>query len=186
MRTYGVFALMSVAVMLCMSFSSGCSKPLSRAEIGHAQPVSDLPGVNNLSRDGSFYFAAQPSRETLEAAAGQGVRVVVNLRTADEMQIGVGFDEPATARALGIRYVEIPIAPNTFSAQDADQLHRVLETTSDPVLIHCGTSNRVGALWALYLARHRGVTIEEAIERGRRAGLRSDALAETVRREATR
>ena len=182
----GVLWGAAIAGLMCMTMSPGCSRALNRAEIGTAESSVDLPGVNNLSRDGSFYFSGQPSRETLDAAAGRGVRVVVNLRSGDEMQSGVDFDEAATAQALGMRYVSIPITPTSFGAADADRLHEVLQSTPDPVLIHCATSNRTGALWAMYLNRHRGLSIDDALERGRHAGLRSEQLADTVRREARR
>lgn len=182
-RRIGIPAALGISMMSFTPF--GCSKPLSRASVGVAEPARDLPGVANLSRDGAVYFAGQPSAETLKAAADEGVRVVINLRTADEMQTSVDFDEAATARSLGLTYVTIPVTPATFSAADADQLHDVFEDTSGPVLLHCGSANRVGALWALYLTRHRGMSIDEALERGRKAGMRSADLAERVRREAS-
>jgi len=167
---------------LILMVSGACSTPVSRAGIGYAESSRDLPGVTNLSRDGMIYFAGQPSRQTLEAASQRGVKTIVNLRTADEMRSGVDFDEGETVQQLGMKYVNIPVTPESFAPADADRLHEVLGHTTDPVLIHCGSSNRVGALWAMYLHRRRGLTVDEAIERGRRAGLKSDQLTESIRK----
>ena len=41
-----------------------------------------------------------------------------------------------------------------------------------PILLHCESSNRVGAMWALYRAS-KGVPNEIAIEEGRQVGLKT-------------
>ena len=41
------------------------------------------------------------------------------------------------------------------------------------VYLHCASSNRVGASWALYQAQRKGVPAEDAIEMGKAAGLTS-------------
>ncbi len=50
-----------------------------------------------------------------------------------------------------------------------------------PVLLHCGSSDRVGAVWAAIRVR-AGQTLEEAEAAGRAAGLRSPANWEAVLR----
>jgi len=46
----------------------------------------------------------------------------------------------------------------------------VEESTYFPLLIHCGSANRVGAIWVLYLV-HRGIPISIAVEEGRTIGM---------------
>ena len=137
-----------------------------------------------------MFFGGQPTAEALRAAPGHGVSTVVNLRTAREMTEQVGFDEPALVERLGLEYIHLPVTRATFSARSADELAGILTRLqagqaaaggNAGVLIHCASSNRVGALWALYLARHHDLPLEDAIERGRRAGLRSAAAARMVR-----
>lgn len=161
-----------------------CAKPLNRAEISEAQPVSDWEGLNKLYHAGKIYFGGQPTEGAIRSAPEHGIKVVVNLRSNEEME-GVDFDEAKLVEALGMRYVSIPITPPTFDAPDADRLKEVLTETPGPVLIHCKSSNRVGALWALYLARHRGVAVDDAIRYGQSAGLRSHGLEESIRKLAT-
>ena len=55
------------------------------------------------------------------------------------------------------------------------------DPTAAPVLLHCASSNRVGAVWAVVQAR-KGKSLEEAEAAGREAGLRSSPMAAAVRR----
>ena len=49
----------------------------------------------------------------------------------------------------------------------------VVDATYFPLIIHCGSANRVGAMWTLYLA-HQGIPISIAVEEGRTIGMRPD------------
>ena len=148
-----------------------------------ARPVPAWPGTPNMSRAGRVWFAGQPGPEGLRAAAAEGVGLVVNLRQAQEMH-SLPFDEPALVKQLGMRYENIPIIPESFCCADVERFARLLESTGGPVLVHCGSSNRVGGLWAAYAARHRSVALEAALLAGRKAGLRGDSMVEAVRRVA--
>ncbi len=162
---------------------SGCSRSLHEATFTTAAPVTDWGGVKNLSHDSGLYFGGQPTAEAFGTAQEMGVKVVVNLRSDHEMA-AMDFDEAALVERLGMKYVAIPITSESFGPADTDALKEVLGKTSGPVLIHCASSNRVGALWAMYLHRHRGVALDDALARGRQAGLRSEALVETIRKTA--
>jgi len=168
---------------------AGCAEqpqPLSDAQIHAAQPVTGWPGFNNISRDGKFYFAGQPSEAALRQATERGIKVVVNLRTDAEMadRDKVAFDEVAALRDMGVSYVSIPVLPTTFGASDAKKLDEVLRNTTGPVLLHCSSSNRVGALWGLYLHQIRGVALPEAIELAHSAGLTKPEDLELLKRTA--
>jgi protein tyrosine phosphatase (PTP) superfamily phosphohydrolase (DUF442 family) len=84
---------------------------------------------------------------------------------------------------LGMKYVLIPIAsPSDLTLEKAKELSAVLnDKTAYPVLIHCGTSNRVGALYALheYLEKNLPEAKVQAI--GTKAGLTSPALRERIK-----
>ncbi len=162
---------------------SGCSRSLHEASFTTATPVADWGGVKNLSHDSGVYFGGQPTADAFGTAQKMGVKVVDKLRSDPEIA-AMDFDEAALVEQLGMKYVAIPITSETFGPADTDALKEVLSGTSGPVLIHCGSSNRVGALWAMYLHRHRGVALDDAIALGRKAGLRSDGLVETIRKTA--
>lgn len=121
--------------------------------------------------EADLYSAGQPSVEELAQAAARGIRTVINLRVPEE---SVAFDERAEVQRLGIGYVSLPIA----GAQDLGRA--TIETFSrelqqarreGPVLIHCGSGNRVGAAIALQRGWIEGLNANDALAAGRSAGL---------------
>lgn len=173
-----IFALLLITL-------GACAAPrLSTVAVEEAAPQQGWEGVNNLFRDSLFYFGGQPDEAAFERLADEAsLTTVINLRRPQELE-RLDFDEPALVEELGLRYVNIPITPDAFSADDVDRLAEVLAQTEGPVLLHCGSSNRVGGMWAAYLARHRGIDLDEAIRLGKTAGLRRDTMIEAVRRVA--
>ena len=179
-----VLSITKLAVITIIAIAlSGCSRSLHEASFTTATPVTDWGGVKNLSHDGGVFFGGQPTADAFGTAQKMGVKVVVNLRSDQEMA-AMDFDEAELVERLGMKYEAIPFTPKTFGPADTDALKEVLRKTSGPVLIHCASSNRVGALWAMYLHRHRGVALGDAIALGRKAGLQSEGLVETIRETA--
>ncbi len=123
--------------------------------------------------DTGHYAGGQPTPGDLARLADDGVRTVINLRAPDE---AVEFDEAAEAARLGLRYVTIPIADaGDLERARVVEFGRELDAAREAggVLIHCASSNRVGAMVALDEAINRGGPLDAALERGRAAGLAS-------------
>jgi len=55
------------------------------------------------------------------------------------------------------------------------------DPASGPVLLHCAAANRAGGVLAVIEAKN-GKSLEQAIEEGKKAGLKSDAMVEAVKR----
>ncbi len=173
-------ALLLITLTACESRNDATVATASEGAVR----LDDWAGINNLFQDGRMYFGGQPDEASLARLAGEaGVKTIVNIRFPEEMS-RVSFDEQAVVDSLGLRYVTIPVSPASFSQEDVDRFAEVLSETDEPVLLHCASSNRVGGMWAAYLAMHRGVSAGEAIELGRSAGLRSDGMVAAVRRVA--
>lgn len=136
-------------------------------------------GIRNASNpEEGVLFSGQPDEAQLGALAEAGYRSILDLRTAEEDR---GFDEPATARALGLSYLSLPVSGNTL--QDPGIVKRFIQAFRDaerPVLVHCASSNRVGALYYAYLVKEKELPQQEALERARGYGLRSPALVEAI------
>ena len=69
-------------------------------------------------------------------------------------------------------YVPMPIGGDGINFENARALDELLAGFDEPVLLHCGSSNRVGALLALR-ASLAGADDEEALRIGLKAGLSS-------------
>jgi uncharacterized protein (TIGR01244 family) len=118
-----------------------------------------------------LHTGGQPTAEDLAAFSRQGVRTVIDLRTDKEDR---GFDEAVEVKRQGMRYVRLPIGgAGDLTAENATLLKQALDKSGDDVLLHCASGNRVGALLALMKAQHEDATPAEALEFGKRAGLKS-------------
>lgn len=123
------------------------------------------------------WTGGQPSAEQLQQVQAAGIKAVINLCPNGEC----GWDEKAVVEAQGLHYATVPVsAACDLSEEAARRFHDLLESAPKPVLIHCASGNRVGALYALkafYVQKH---TPDAAIAVGRAAGLAS--LEATVRK----
>lgn len=113
----------------------------------------------------------QPTPEQLEEMKQAGYQIIVNLRPAAE--IGDDWDEAKAVGSLGMTYVSIPVAGGAGLTDEAvERLHEIVDEPGNrPLVVHCASGNRVGALFALVAARKQGKSVQEAIEIGRQAGL---------------
>lgn len=112
--------------------------------------------------------AGQPDEEMLDIFAENGYAAVIDLRGRNEDR---GFDEAQVVKELGMTYVELPIeGRDAVNFENAAKLTEILSQYDAPVLVHCGSGNRVGALLALGKVQD-GVSEEEALEYGRSGGL---------------
>ncbi len=125
-----------------------------------AEPAA-LPTIGYVS-------TGQPDPATLRVIKEAGYVAVIDLRTAGEPR---GYDEAATAADLGLDYRSLPIgSPDDLTYENAAELDGILAAYDGPVLLHCASGNRVGALFALS-AKANGATDAEALARGKAAGL---------------
>ena len=121
------------------------------------RPAPPLPA----RRSGRFQHARG-------AAAAAGYSTVIDMRAAGEDR---GLDEPRVVAQLGMTYLSFPIASeDDISFEKAAALEKILQALPRPVLVHCASGNRVGALFALR-AKNLGAASEDALAIGKAAGL---------------
>jgi len=112
--------------------------------------------------------ARQPDQSALEQIDQAGYVAVIDLRGPEEDR---GIDERAAVEALGMSYIALPIlGAGDVTYENANELDRLLAQFDKPVLVHCGSGNRAGALLALR-AKLNGADDETALEAGRDTGL---------------
>jgi len=150
-------------------------EPISADEVegpiawGAAQKVTHLRHL---------WFADQPDAAGFEAARKAGVRVVVNLRPPSEMD----WDEKAEVEKLGMSYYNVPVAGPRFEKSAFERIEQLVDQHEEQqILIHCSSSNRVGGWLATHLVREHGMSIEDALVVGRRAGITKEDVAERAR-----
>jgi uncharacterized protein (TIGR01244 family) len=101
-----------------------------------------------------------------------GIEQVIDLSVDSETP---GFDEAAAMREAGIGYHNLPIhGAGDLTRDRVRQFDRLLrDAGAQPTLVHCASSNRVGAMIALRAALIDGKSTETALAEGRRWGLKS-------------
>ncbi|MES2304675.1 MAG: sulfur transferase domain-containing protein [Gemmatimonadota bacterium] len=134
--------------------------------------LNALAGATNASQPLPWLATAgQPSAEQFAAAREAGVQVVIDLRDPMEQR---PFDEPATLRALGIEYINIPVSSGALSTATLEKILAALRAhAGTPTILHCASANRVGGALLPYFILDEGMSEQDGIDAAMRVGLRS-------------
>lgn len=164
------FPALAFALVLSASVAAGCTLRPARAglpALAHAR--SPERGIVVAGR-----LAPADAARLREA----GVRHVIDLTPDAETP---GFDEAAAVAAAGLGYANLPLAGAAdLTYGNVRAFHALLGTAPRPVLVHCASGNRVGAMAALRAAWVEGRPLEESLAIGRAWGLAG--LEDEVRR----
>jgi uncharacterized protein (TIGR01244 family) len=142
-----------------------------------APTILDTAGLfqDRAARLGEDVFVTgQPTERALRELHQQGVTVVVNLRTPEEMTRNVKFDEPALVAELGMRYVFLPVRGTgeyPYSPETLARFAEAVRTANGKVLLHCTIAWRASHLWAAYLIKEVGLPVEAALANARAINL---------------
>lgn len=133
--------------------------------------TGDAPEVFSAT-DGAVTVSGQPDEQMLRGLAEEGYALVVNCRTAGEMT-AVDYAESALAKKLGMAYVEIPLGGNDgYEPADVAKLTETLKAHAGArALVHCASGGRATQLYIAHLATSEGLTVAEAQDRAREAGM---------------
>ena len=138
----------------------------------HAADLAQgLLGVKNISQPAiNRYGAGQPEPELFSAFAEAGVKHVINLRSPAETP---NINEAAIVTKAGMAYYNVPISEiSDLTRNNVALIDKLLHQIGDEsVLLHCASSNRVGAVMALRAAWLEGASADEAIAIGKTWGL---------------
>jgi uncharacterized protein (TIGR01244 family) len=127
-----------------------------------AARITDI--VNFRRIDASLDTAGQPSEEELAAAARDGIEVVINLALHDDPRYSLR-DEPATVKALGMRYIHLPVKFDAPTEQDLLAFFDAMDANAGKrILVHCAANKRVTAFLGLYRVIRQQWDRERAFE----------------------
>jgi protein tyrosine phosphatase (PTP) superfamily phosphohydrolase (DUF442 family) len=149
---------------------------LGLAGVAQADPVRQLQPYSccelaKVHVADNVLLASQPSPEGLKEAKTRGVRTVVNLRYANE----INWDQAAYTKQLGMEYYNIPFnSGQTLTDEVLNQVRRVLNGRKNSgLLLHCASANRVGAVWLVHRVLDGGIAYDQALAEAKAVGLRS-------------
>lgn len=138
------------------------------SSVGNADTSVSDKIINYQRRSPAIATGGSLSVGAMSALKQQGFKTVVDLRTPKE-----GIEkEQFRAAANDIEYVNLPVARAFPDAAMREQFKQLVENPANhPMLIHCGSANRVGMVWAAYQL-DQGVSFDAAAAEGRAIGMR--------------
>ena len=148
---------------------------------GIASAQDEAPqGVRNYTRvDATVACGGATPPEAMVDLKQLGFTAVINFRTSQEEGVNIEASQTAAADA-GLKYFHIPFrAPSPEVAEEF--LDIVADPSNQPVYIHCGSANRVGAMWFIKRVKQDGWNDARAMQEAETIGLRSEALKEFAR-----
>ena len=162
-----------VIVALSFSVTLAEDKPAKIEKPKKLEPAK-CGAVKQLHVLDDIFLAGQPSAADFAEFKKRGVKSVLNVRTKEE----IDFDEAKTLKDLGLSYHHIPIAgPNALTDENFDKIRKLLNTKEErPLLFHCASANRVGAVWLAHRVLDGGLTYDAALIEAKAVGLSAPAL----------
>jgi len=166
--------LKTFALSSALFFLAACSAP-NEPETPNTSAIIQFSIKNLANPEQSIFTGGQPSQEALTALAKAGVKHVINLRPVLEQEQSQDWNEAEMVKSLNMQYHSIPVAGTAgITLENATALADLLKTLEgEQTFLHCASSNRVGALTALYEGAANGVNTDEAIATGKRWGMSS-------------
>ena len=169
--------LAAVAACALALVPAAHAAPEAGAQAAAFQAEEGPEGVRNYTRvDATVACAGATPPEAMAVLRERGFNAVINFRTAGENGATVDAGQ-AAAEAAGLTYVHIPFRQPSPEIVETF-LAAVADPANQPVYIHCGSANRVGAMWLIKRVQQDGYSVEDALAEAEAIGLRSPALRE--------
>ncbi len=100
-----------------------------------------------------YAVSPQISPEHVAEIAAAGYTTVINNRPDGENPPELSAEElRAAVEAAGLRFVDNPFNPMTFSAAHVDAQRAAIDSDGGRVLAYCASGNRSSIAWALAMA----------------------------------
>ena len=137
----------------------------------------EIAGIRNYSRvDATVGCGGATDPSAMAGLKKEGFVSVINLRLANEEGANVEAGR-AAAQAAGLKYIHLPFNAATPDPKVIDSfLVAVADRSNQPVYIHCGSANRVGAVWMIKRALRDKWPVEKALVEAQAIGLNNPAL----------
>lgn len=137
---------------------------------GRKDTMQDIIGINDRYAVAKF----APAGDAIAKAADEGFKSIVNLRTPDEKQ-ELGPDaEGRIVEEQGLSYLHHPVSGDNLSDQVVDRFREKVEDMPGPVLVHCASGKRSGALVMMHLAIEQGLSGQQVIDKAAEMGFECD------------
>ena len=172
MKTLPLLITTSAGLALLVS----CSPTDSSTDAGNTESqavviqATELGSIEKIHQVGDIFLGGQPGADDFAKAKASGIKTIINLRHDDEVP---DLNEKEAAESAGLTYVNLPWnGPEELTDEVFDKSRELLKSSEKPVLLHCKSANRVGAVWLPYRVLDGGLTVEDALTEAKTVGLK--------------
>ena len=161
--------LAPAVLALSLSLLAACTQT-TPAKVAQLEPYT-CGSMQRLHTIDGIYLGSQPAQADLTQAKEAGIKTVVSLRHTAEVK---DWDEAAWVREQGLLWIQIPWnGPEQLTDEIFDRSRETLRSAEKPMLVHCGSGNRVGAVWIAFRVLDEGVALEAAVTEAKTIGLKT-------------
>ena len=174
----GTFEKMSlsrtVGKALAFLILLGATQAFAQEKKNDSPPVKEakLGDTRNVHQCGDLFLAGQFGPSDIEKIKAAGIQRIISLRTDGE----IDWDQKSALDDAGLEFFVLPFRdPNDLNDGVFDEARKLLGQTDKPTLFHCGSANRVGAVWMAFRVLDQNVELETAKKEAKIVGLRTPA-----------
>lgn len=150
-------------VVLISVLAFSCSTLMARTEV--------LPVANALNPAPGVIAAGRLKPDDIARLQQAQVQHVIDLTPDTETP---DFDEATAVKSAGMSYSNLPLrGAADLTRENVIAFDQLMREAKRPVLVHCSSANRVGAMAALRAAWIDGKSEEDAISIGKAWGLKA-------------
>lgn len=137
-------------------------------------------GEMKVQKFGNIYLGGQPTPEDFAAFKEAGGKTVISLRGEGE---STSFDQAAVLADLGLTYHNPGFSsPDQLSEPIYRRVRDLLASPiNEPILLHCASGNRVGAVWMAHRVLNHNVPYDQALEEAKAIGMKPQAFEPKVK-----
>ncbi len=138
----------------------------------------DAPGIEKVHSVSGVFLAGQPDESGFDAAKKGGIATVIDLRHDGEIEL----DERALVEKLGMTYLHLPWnGAEELTDEVFDRAREMLKSAEKPILLHCKSANRVGAVWLPHRVLDGGLSVDDAVTEAKAVGLKATEYEQKAR-----
>ncbi|MGG7053957.1 beta-lactamase hydrolase domain-containing protein [Nitrosomonas sp. ANs5] len=149
------------AIMLLMLLTSAAN---AKDQVPYATQVNDLMRYQRVTP--KIATSGALSNDSIKELVKHSFRTVIDLRPEpDETQ-----KEKLAVEAENMLYINIPVTREGIDESQLTAFKQAIAQASPPILVHCATGNKAGAMWTSYRLSE-GTPPNIAFKEGRASGM---------------
>lgn len=117
-----------------------------------------------------------PETDQIHQASQEGFQSIINMQTDDEEKKlkMKPHEEAQKAKEAGLAYLHHPVDGEKLSEDVVDGFRRKATELPAPVLVHCASGKRSGAMVMMHIGCDQGMTGDEVIQKAEEMGFECD------------